>query len=343
MKMEWIILLILLAFAAIGGVSILHQVITGFRKTNLNDHYVWGSYIQGCFFFSSIAEGILIVVASMTLLNVKGMSLIAEAGCGIAFALLLAAQILLGIDLGKPSRALLMLGSKNFHSPLTWDFYTMGLTTVLSFIYLLDVLPSNPTVTGIWSLLLLVGGFLCLAAHSMFFLSRTKGGYQTNTFMGLETLLYSLLGGVSVLILTMILFGMDISQLAGLQMIIAILLLTTAAAHKIALLNQESHAGKRLMIILNVVIIMLLGINLTVREAKAAVLLAAIISVTLVFVDKYYWVIDNQKTNTIPEPYSQFQQKGTYRPSFKECNVLIGCLAICAFVGYSIIYLKIIL
>ncbi len=343
MNIELIILILLCIFSLIGAGSILHQLVKGFRKTNLNDNYVWGIYVQGCFFFSSIAQGILIIIASMTLLNVKGMSLIMEAGSSIAFSLLLVSQILLGVDLGKPSRAILMLGCKNFHSPLTWDFYTLGISTVLSFVYLLGILPSNGVVLGIWALLLLISGYLCLAAHTMFFLSGAKGGYQTNVFMGLETLLYSLLGGSSALILTMMAFGTDINQLAGLQLIIAVLLLTTSAAHKIALLNKEKHAGDYIMRLLNIAIILLLAINHAVTGNKAAVLAAATIAVVLVFVEKYYMVIESQKANIIPEPYSKFQEKSIYRPSFKEWNILFGCIAISALVGYGIIYLKIML
>jgi Ni/Fe-hydrogenase subunit HybB-like protein len=45
-----IILLGILAILAIAGiVAILHQLKDGFKKTNLNDQYVWGIYIQGYF------------------------------------------------------------------------------------------------------------------------------------------------------------------------------------------------------------------------------------------------------------------------------------------------------
>lgn len=346
MNLETTILFILCFFALAGGAGILQQLIHGFKKTNLSDHYVWGIYVQGCFFLSSLAAGVLIIISAMILLNIEGISKPTEKGSILAFSLLIGSQILLGIDLGKPSRAILMLKSKNFHSPLTWDFYTLGSATVLCLIYYLSVLPQSRSALLTWSLLSLIIAYLCLSVHTMFFLSRAKGGYQSNAFSGLETLLSSLLGGTALLLLSGFQF-----PLTGLLLILAVLLLGTTAAHKIALLKQN-HKGKS-ELILNLVIVLLLsaeqfaeyllpaGAAATQTAAGSVLALtAAAASLVLVFIEKFNAVILPQQESILPEPYNQFQNKSPYRPSFKEINVLVGCFAICALIGYGLFYMK---
>jgi Ni/Fe-hydrogenase subunit HybB-like protein len=346
MNLETTILFILCFFALAGGAAILQQLIHGFKKTNLSDHYVWGIYIQGCFFLSSLAAGVLIILSVMILLNIKGISRLAETGSIIAFSLFIGSQILLGIDLGKPSRAILMLKSKNFHSPLTWDFYTLGSSTVLCLIYYLGILPQTRGAMLAWSLLSLLIAYLCLSVHTMFFLSRAKGGYQTNAFSGLETLLSSLLGGTALLMLS----GIQM-RLSGLLLILAVLLLGTTASHNIALLRQN-HNSKSVLI-LNLAIVLLLLVEQSTEKFLQAgsivtptaggsivALTAAAASLVLVFIEKFNAVILPQRESILPEPYNQFQDKSPYRPSLKEINVLIGCFAICAFIGYGLLYVK---
>lgn len=366
MKHEMIILIVLCVLALGGGVAILRQLLQGFRKTNLNDHYVWGIYVQGCFYLSSLAAGILMILSAAILLDVNGAAGLAETGSVIAFSLLLGSQILLGIDLGKPSRAILMIKSKNFHSPLTWDFYTLGLATVLSLVFFLGILPEGRGITLTWALLCLITANLCLAVHTMFFLSRTKGGYQTNAFSGLETLIASLLGGTAFLLLStagvsaggiqtpgevmqtsagvlQTSNGSIQESLPGLLLILAVLLLGASASHKIALLKQD-HQDNKAVLILNLLIVLLLIIKQftgnSLPWSDALPLFAAILSLVLVFIEKFHAVILPQQKSMIPEPYSQFQDKRIYRPSAKETQVLIGCFAICAFVGYGMLYIK---
>lgn len=335
-----IIVLVLLGIMALLGVAaILHQAVTGFKETNLNDKYVWGLYIQGCFYLSSIALGILMTISTMTLLGIQGVDSIMEYGNIAAFSLLIGAQVLLGLDLGKPNRALLMLGSKNFRSPLTLDFYALGASTVLSFAYIFGVIQNNPVILGIWSIFMLIAGNLCISAHTMFFLSRSKGGYQTNAFLGLETLLYSLLGGVSVLATIAIAFEIKTVDLSKSMLIIAIFLVLTGIGHQIALLNQEkAHSNK--ILYLNIFILILLGLNQIAFTNQFIVLTAAILVFVSIFIEKYHTVIHSQSVSIIPEPYSQFQDKQLYTPSIKEWTVLIGGLAVCALISYGIYFLK---
>lgn len=365
MKNELMILIILCFLALAGGAAILRQLLQGFRKTNLNDHYVWGIYVQGCFYLSSLAAGILMILSAAILLGVNGAERLAETGSISAFSLLLGSQILLGIDLGKPSRALLMIKSKNFHSPLTWDFYTLGLATVLSLVFFLGILPEARGITLVWALLCLITANLCLAVHTMFFLSRTKGGYQTNAFSGLETLISSLLGGTAFLILTTSASGIQASAggiqtnaggiqtflpapgiqafLPELLLILAVLLIGASASHKIALLKQNHQDSKAVIILNLLIILLLLAKQLTenfLSSSYVLSLLAAVLSLVLVFIEKFNAVILPQQQSMIPEPYSQFQDKYRYRPSPKEIQVLIGCFAICGFVGYGMLYLK---
>ncbi|MDF2999940.1 MAG: polysulfide reductase [Bacillota bacterium] len=349
MKNEMMILIILCFLALAGGIAILRQLLQGFRKTNLNDHYVWGIYVQGCFYLSSLATGILMILSAAILLDVNGAERLADVGSVIAFSLLFGSQILLGIDLGKPSRAILMIKSNNFHSPLTWDFYTLGLATVLSLVFFLGVLPDARGITLAWALLCLITANLCLAVHTMFFLSRTKGGYQTNAFSGLETLIASLLGGTAFLILTTSAGGLQTpapgihASLPGLLLILAVLLLGASVSHKIALLKQNHQDSKAVLILNLLIILLLLAKQFTenfLPSSDVFPLLAAVLSLVLVFIEKFHAVILPQQKSMIPEPYSQFQDKRMYHPSAKETQVLIGCFAICAFVGYGLLYMK---
>ncbi len=335
MKIE----LIVLGIMALSGIAgILDQLRTGFKKTNLNDHYVWGIYIQGCFFLSSISVGILLSIAGAFLFQLDGLNALIQTGNIVAFSLLLGAQVLLGIDLGRPTRAIYMLGSKNFHSPLTWDFYTLGLCTLLSFLLMLDILPTGTLALGIWSLLIIAAGSLCIFAHTMFFLSKIKGGYQTNSFLGLESLLHSLLGGSSVLSILGIWSGIE-NPFPQFMLILSILLMTTIAGHKIAkLTHNKKHDSKIALVFSGITLVLLIGYQML--QIDLMIITASLFALLSIFVEKYDLVILSQRKSIIPEPYSQFQEKKNYQPSFKEWNVLIGGFAVCVLISYSIIYFK---
>ena len=334
--------LIILAILALSGIaSILHQLKDGFKKTNLSDKYVWGIYIQGCFFLSSMAVGILMIIAAILLLGIQGLDPLLRTGNILAFSFLLGAQALLGLDLGKPMRAVFMIKSKNFRSPLTLDFYSMGLSTVLSLIFLLGALPLGGPLSGIWGILVLAAGSLCIAAHTMFFLSRIKGGFQSNSFLGLESLLYSLLGGAAVLSLVAIANGTSLNIVAPIMLILVVLLITAILSHKIALLTMDKKHDEKVILLLNGLTLILLAVNQLFIENHYLVLGAAVLALIGLFAEKYHAVIHSQSANMIPEPYSQFLDKKVYRPSFKEWNILVGSFAICILLSYGIAFLNI--
>lgn len=333
----WLVILVIIALW--GALGLLNQLIKGFKKTNLNDQYVWGVYIQGCFFFSSVAAGILMILSVMILLEIEGVSELIGAANAIAFSLLLGAQVMLGIDLGKPMRGIFMLTSKNLSSPLTWDFYTLGISTLLSFLYLLEMI-SNQTIASIWAIVMLLAANLCIAAHTMFFLSRVKAGYQTNTFLSLQTLLYSIVGGLSVFILLSIHYTANWILFSKILFISIIFLLISVIGHKIALLNTNKAHSEKAVISLNIIILLLLGSNIFAIHAQYVSIIASILALLLVFAEKYLAVGQSQRNNIIPEPYSHFSNTKPYSPALKEWNVFIGSLAICILISYGIIYLK---
>jgi Ni/Fe-hydrogenase subunit HybB-like protein len=101
---SWFIVFIALLLSGLWAGMFLKQIKSGLVHTALDDHFTWGLYVQGFFFFSALAGGVLVFMAVATLFEVTSIrpwskSVRGSLGC------LAAAGLLLGSDLGNPFAA----------------------------------------------------------------------------------------------------------------------------------------------------------------------------------------------------------------------------------------------
>ena len=148
--MIWIVCFVALLLSGLWGFKFHRQLETGLTTTDLDDKFTWGLYVQGFFFFSALAGGILIFVAVVTLFEVQILRPLVNIGAAVAFGCLVAAGLLLGSDLGKPFRGVKILWGFNFASPLTWDFYMISLCGFLNLVLLLGLVPDKGPGATVW-------------------------------------------------------------------------------------------------------------------------------------------------------------------------------------------------
>jgi len=164
---SWIILIGALLLSIIWGVMFLRQLRSGLAATALDDKFTWGLYVQGFFYFSALAGGLLIFIAIATLFEIGSLGLVVEACAAVSFSCLVAAGLLLGSDLGKPFRGMKILTGKNFTSPLTWDFYLLGACAVLNLVFLLGWIPGHGPVARVWAVLCLIAALGYVMIHTL--------------------------------------------------------------------------------------------------------------------------------------------------------------------------------
>ena len=334
-------LLILLAIlAVIAIVCIFHQLSRGFAKTNLNDQYTWGLYIQGFFFLVSAGAGALMVLSMLTLAQVPMPAGFADFGNALAFTLLIGGMVILGLDLGKPMRIFYMITSKNFKSPLIWDFYTLGLTALLSLLFLFPFLSESGVGSQVWALLMLLAAGMCVTVHAMFFPAHEKGGNQANLFLVFDTFLFSLSGGCALLTLMGAYLGLSLPLLSRCLFLLAILLVLSAAGHKIAPLRSGRDGLLTVCNLLKILVVVLLAVWQWAAPTQGLAVAAAALALVLLFLEKYHTVAHAQHEPPIPGVYGSHRPAATYRPAAKEWLIFIGGFSICLLLWAGICLLK---
>jgi molybdopterin-containing oxidoreductase family membrane subunit len=114
---SWFIVVIAFLLSGLWAWMFRKQLKSGLIHTALEDHFTWGLYVQGFFFFSALAGGVLVFMAVATLFEVTSIRPLVEIGSAVALGCLAAAGLLLGSDLGKPCRGFKILTGNNFASP----------------------------------------------------------------------------------------------------------------------------------------------------------------------------------------------------------------------------------
>ncbi len=97
-------------------------VVTGTRNV-----VPWGLYVMNFIFFVGLAAGGLIVVSSVELFGVKKLAPLLKVGVIEAGTCVFLAMLFIIADMGHPERAFWFLLTPNPISPLTYDFYILGI------------------------------------------------------------------------------------------------------------------------------------------------------------------------------------------------------------------------
>ncbi len=342
--MSWIVFFLALFLSIVWGIMFLRQLKSGLTTTDLGDKFTWGLYIQGFFYFSALAGGILIFIAIASLFEVKTLGPLVEIGAAVSFGCLVASGLLLGSDLGKPFRGMKILSGKNFASPLTWDFYMLSFCGILNILFLLDLVPSKWAMTTIWSLLCLIAALGFVMIHTLFFLSRVGAGFRSQPFLGLDTLAQSLWGGMALINLIALSTGMKPFHMVSLLLILTVLVLIPLMGAHIAYLSNKRKGFDQMRILLldALILIILVFIQVLAPNSSLLLALASFLILFAVFLEKSHLMRQYQTKSTLPLPYSRYEEVPDYSPTADEWILTLGSAGVCVFLSSLIIYLKVV-
>ena len=132
------------AIVAFGAVAYVWQLINGLGVTGLNRPVSWGFYIINCIYFIAISYGGTLTSAILRLVNARWRLPITRAAEVVTVCALGVGAFNIVLDMGRPDRVLNMILHGRLRSPILWDFYSISLYLICSFIYL--YLPLIPDI-----------------------------------------------------------------------------------------------------------------------------------------------------------------------------------------------------
>jgi Ni/Fe-hydrogenase subunit HybB-like protein len=135
---------VLAAIVALGAAAYVWQLVNGLGVTGLNRPVFWGFYIINCIYFIAISYGGTLTAAILRLVNARWRLPITRAAEVVTVCALGVGAFNIVLDMGRPDRVLNMILHGRLQSPILWDFYSISLYLVCSFIYL--YLPLIPDI-----------------------------------------------------------------------------------------------------------------------------------------------------------------------------------------------------
>jgi molybdopterin-containing oxidoreductase family membrane subunit len=135
---------VLSAVVAFGAVAYVWQLVNGLGVTGLNRPVFWGFYIINCIYFIAISYGGTLTSAILRLVNARWRLPITRAAEVVTVCALGVGAFNIVLDMGRPDRVLNMILHGRLQSPILWDFYSISLYLICSFIYL--YLPLIPDI-----------------------------------------------------------------------------------------------------------------------------------------------------------------------------------------------------
>ncbi|MEQ6378268.1 NrfD/PsrC family molybdoenzyme membrane anchor subunit [Bacillaceae bacterium S4-13-56] len=143
----WTVTLGILSLLGIG--AWIYQLTQGLVVTGMNNIVSWGLYITGFMFFVGLSAGGLIVSSSATVFNIKQFKAIAKPAVLLSTVCIIAAALLIVVDLGSPERILNLFIHPEFNSPLIWDVFIITIYLGISLFYLYHMTRPNPNEKAI--------------------------------------------------------------------------------------------------------------------------------------------------------------------------------------------------
>lgn len=318
----------------LGIMLMIYQLIRGHTVTSLSDRMSWGIYIEAFFFFSAIGAGALIVSAVLNIYEPKKYYDICRFCCAFSVGSLISGGILLGADLGRPSKLFRMVVGFNRHSPLTWDFFMLSLCLVLNLIFLLIAI-DNDYVLMTWSIASLVISMAFIMLHALFFVAKSGSGFQSQPFLALNILLQSLLGGVSLVVFfTSMTSGGDTVFAEALLILLALSFAITFGA-KVCISGTGATSPALLAVELTMVLSLMAFVLIFYAiasggEMEILLKVAVILVFTMIFIDKSHHARSAQRKQNLTTPYNVYESQVTYFPSLIETLITLSGFGICA-------------
>ena len=340
--MYWVIFILALVLAAIGGLAILRQLKGGLGATGLRDNFTWGLYIQTFFFFSALAGGLLIFVGLAALFEVGSLAPLMKKSAAAALGCLAAAGLMITADLGKPFRSLKIATAFQISSPMTWDFYLVSLCGLFNLIYVLGLIPPAGVWTKVWGALCLVSALGFVMVHTLFFLSRVEAGFRSEPYMALDILAHGLWGGAALSAILAAGLGDDVAGFYPLLTALTAVVLAPQLANYLATMktNRKGHIDPLLLGLDSLILVLAFIFTLAAPDNAYFLKYLSLLVLIAVFVDKAHLVKRFQERPTLPQPYSQFEDKPAYRPSSLEWQVAGGGLGVFLIVTTVVLFIQ---
>lgn len=129
------ILVLALVLIGVGGACWALQTVNGLgTTTDMSNSFSWGLYIAAFAFFVGVAAGGMIVSSSVYVFNIKELKPFARIASLSAFGCVVAAGLMVLLDLGKITNILNMFLHPNLTSPLLWDVCVVSCYMVITFL-----------------------------------------------------------------------------------------------------------------------------------------------------------------------------------------------------------------
>ncbi len=153
---------IALAVIGIGGLALAWglQLAQGMGITGLGEQVVWGLYIAGFFTAMGAGAALVVLTAVSEFRPVLPLTLRRNALL-LALAGFVVGALLIAMDVGNPINLWRILTAGRFTSLMTWDFFTLVITGVLTIIYLFVAWKEKAATVGTKTIGLLVA--ICAA------------------------------------------------------------------------------------------------------------------------------------------------------------------------------------
>jgi len=126
------------ALYAWGVVAYIYQLRHGLAVTAMTDYFSWGVYIINFVFFIGISMAGSLISAILRLTNAHWRHPITRMAEGITVIALIAAALMIVVDMGRPDRFFHVLRYGRLQSPILWDVFSLStyLSGSILFLYL---------------------------------------------------------------------------------------------------------------------------------------------------------------------------------------------------------------
>lgn len=131
-------LIIAAVLFAWGVAAYVHQLRHGLAVTAMTDYFSWGVYIINFVFFIGISMAGSLISAILRLTNAHWRHPITRMAEGITVFALIAAALMIVVDMGRPDRFFHVLRYGRLQSPILWDVFSLStyLAGSILFLYL---------------------------------------------------------------------------------------------------------------------------------------------------------------------------------------------------------------
>jgi molybdopterin-containing oxidoreductase family membrane subunit len=315
----------------LGLAAWIYQLAAGLGVTGLEQQVVWGLYIAG--FFTAAGTGVGLVAISV-IGGAKGWGTAAERVklLVLALASFIAAGVLITMDVGSPLALWRLVTAGRFGSTMTWDFWLLGLTFVLTLVLAYQKPTAKPSGLA-W--VTLVAGVVLLAVEAWMLSSLAARPFWAGGRTLVSFLVGAAIAGQGVALLAAP-YDAEPRLRRGLQAVLWLNLVLVVAEVLSGLVGGTPRAGQEMLGVLGngsfwLQLIVGLIVPLVLLHGSRSWRTAGGLAAFGVLLEKLWYLPAGQEQPWLALPV------GGYFPSVIEMIAVIGVIALAALIyrGWS--------